>query len=118
MAERLGQLVLSGEKTATSSALWEYEHNDEPLPRLGDLSILLGGRGKPLCLIETSDVQIHPFEDVPASFAYEEGEGDRSVAAWQAAHWAFFSDFLPRLGLEPTRDMPVVCERFRVVARA
>ena len=53
--------------------------------------------------------------EVDARFAYEEGEGDRSLEYWQEAHWRFFSRTLPNVGREPTTDMPLVCERFRVV---
>ena len=32
-------------------------------------------------------------------------------------HWRFFSRTLPNIGKEPATDMPLVCERFRVVYR-
>jgi len=118
LADRLGALVVEGTKTATSGALWEYEHDDSPLPRVGDLGIVLDGRGAPLCLFETTSVQILRFDEVPADFAHAEGEGDRGLATWRAAHWEFFSRFLPRIGRRAKRDMPLVCERFRVLAVA
>lgn len=74
MADRLGALVVEGLKTATSSAVWEYEHDGSPLPRLGDLGTVLDGRGEPLCLIETTEVRLLGCEDVPADFAHAEGE--------------------------------------------
>lgn len=118
MADRLGALVVDGVKTATSGALWEYEHTGEALPAVGDLSIVLDGRGAPLCLIEITEVHVLAFDQVPADIAHDEGEGDRSLASWREAHWAFFSRSLPRIGREPSMDMPLVCERFRVLARA
>jgi hypothetical protein len=33
------------------------------------------------------------------------------------AHWRFFSRTLPNLGRELPTDMPLVCERFRVIYR-
>lgn len=33
------------------------------------------------------------------------------------AYWRFFSRMLPNIGMEPAPDMPLVCERFRVVYR-
>ncbi len=118
MADRLGALVIEGVKTATSSALWEYEHDGSPLPRAGDLGNVIDGQGEPLCLIETTEVLVLPFDQVPSDFAYEEGEGDRTLATWREAHWDFFAGFLPRIGLKPASDMPVVCERFHVLALA
>ena len=115
MADELGALIADGTKTATCSALWEYEAEDEPLPQVGLKSIVLDGKGDPLCIVETTEVEVRPYEEVDAGFAYEEGEGDRSLEYWREAHWCFFSRTLPNIGKEPTTDMPLVCERFRVV---
>jgi uncharacterized protein YhfF len=52
---------------------------------------------------------------VDALFAYEEGEGDRSLAWWRDAHWRYFSRVCERIQRRPEEDMPLVCERFRVV---
>lgn len=54
MADRLLALVLQGKKTATcsSKAAW----GNAPLPRPGDLSIVLDGRGQARCVIETQSV--------------------------------------------------------------
>ena len=78
---------------------------------------MLDGSGKPLCIIETTEVEVRPYEEVDASFACEEGEGDRSLKYWREAHWRFFSRTLPNIGREPAPDMPLVCERFRVIHR-
>ena len=115
MADELGGLVYEGTKTATCSSLWEMEADEEPIPQPGDLSIILDGRGDPLCIIETAEVEVMPFNAVDAGFAYDEGEGDRSQAYWQAAHWRFFSRTLAAIGRTPDETMPLVCERFRVV---
>lgn len=115
MADELGQLVYSGIKTATCSLLWEYEHDGEPLPESGELSIILDGAGEPLCLIETTEVNISPYDQVDSQFAYDEGEGDRSLAYWRRAHWRFFTGVCERIGRDPEDSMPLVCERFRVV---
>jgi uncharacterized protein YhfF len=115
MADELGALIADGTKTATCSALWEYEAEDEPLPQVGLKSVVLDGKGDPLCIVETTEVEVRPYEEVDAGFAYEEGEGDRSLEYWREAHRRFFSRTLPNTGKEPTTDMPLVCERFRVV---
>lgn len=115
MADELGVLIASGTKTATCSALWEYEAEGEPLPTAGLKTIVLDGKGAPMCIVETAEVEVRPFEEVDARFAYEEGEGDRSLQDWREAHWRFFSRTLPNIGKEPAMDMPLVCERFRVV---
>ena len=115
LADELGALIVAGTKTATCSALWEYEAEGEPLPEVGTKYIVLDGRGDPMCIVETTEVAVRPYDEVDARFAYEEGEGDRSLEYWRDAHWDFFSNTLPSIGRAPTMDMPLVCERFRVI---
>lgn len=115
LADELGALIVAGTKTATCSVLWEYEAEGSTLPEVGLKTIVLGGNGDPLCIVETTEVEVVPYDEVDAQFAFEEGEGDRSLEDWRDAHWRFFSRTLPNLGKEPTMDMPLVCERFRVI---
>lgn len=115
LADELGQLIVQGVKTATCSALWEWEAEGSPIPQVGTMTIVLNGRNHPLCIIETTEVVVRPFNRVNEQFAYEEGEDDRSLAAWREGHWRYFSRVLPKIGKTPTEDMPLVCERFRLV---
>lgn len=113
-ADRLLALVLDGTKTATASSLWDYEHSADPLPEPGLLNVILDGRGVPRALVETVAVDVVPFGEVRAPHAFAEGEGDRSLAGWRETHERFWREHSesPR-GFEP--DMPVVCERFRLL---
>ena len=115
MADELGALVVSGTKTATCSALWEWEAEGSSLPEVGQKTIVLDGNGDPLCIIETTGVELRPYNEVDARFAHEEGEGPRSLEYWREAHWRFFSRTLTNIGKKPTPEMPLVCERFRVI---
>ena len=115
MADVLGSLVLEGTKTATASLVWVYEMEGEPLPQVGDYSIILDGQGKPLCIIRTTNVSIRPFDEVNEEQAYLEGEGDRSLAFWRKVHWRFFSRECKTLNCEPSQKMPILCEHFQRV---
>jgi uncharacterized protein YhfF len=115
MADELGGLIVSGIKTATCSALCEWEVEGAPIPEAGLLTIVLDGRQKPLCIVETVEVFIRKYNEVDADFAREEGEGDLSLNYWRAAHRSFFARVLPKIGKEFSEDMPLVCERFRVI---
>jgi uncharacterized protein YhfF len=117
LANELGALIADGTKTATCSALWEYEAEEGPLPETGVKTIVLDGNDDPLRIVETTEVEVRPYDQVDAQFAYEEGGGDRSLKYWREAHWRFFSRTLPRIGKEPAMNMPLVCERFRVIYR-
>ncbi|WGD37385.1 ASCH domain-containing protein [Lysinibacter sp. HNR] len=113
-ADGLLKLVLEGTKTGTASALWDYEHSGDTIPVVGEYSMILDGRGTPRALIEITSVDIVAFNEVSEEHAHAEGEGDRSLASWREAHEHFWRNYSenPR-GYEP--DMPVVCERFRVL---
>jgi uncharacterized protein YhfF len=115
MADSLGQLVREGIKTATASLVWAYETGDDPYPKVGDFSIILDGVGQPMCIIKTTQLYVRPFDEVDEEHAYLEGEGDRSLAFWREVHWAFFSRECVEIGREPGEQMPVLCERFRLV---
>ncbi|MEB3212341.1 MAG: ASCH domain-containing protein [Leptolyngbyaceae bacterium] len=115
LIRELTQLVLSGTKTATCSALWELETESEELPTVGSKTITLDENDQPVCIFETTEVIIQPFDQVDAQFAYDEGEGDRTLEIWRQEHWTYFSRVLPTIGKEPSPTMMLVCERFRVI---
>jgi len=109
------QLILSGKKTTTSSLLWEYENLRKPLPEVGSLSILENGKGEAVCVVETTWLEVVPLEKIDAGFAIAYGEWGSTLAEWQQNAWRYYSAQCQQLGREPTLQMPLVCERFRVV---
>lgn len=111
-ADGLLALVLEGTKTGTAGALWDYQAEGEDVPAAGDLSIILDGAGAPRAVLEVTEVRTVPFDEVSEEHAHSEGEGDRSLADWRRIHEEFWRDYGAR-GFSP--DMPVVCERFRLV---
>jgi uncharacterized protein YhfF len=113
MADELGELVLHGPKRATAGLLADYE--GEPLPEVSAFSIVLGGDDRPLCVIRTTEVQIQPYRNVDEAFAWDEGEGDRSLTYWRAEHTAFFTRMCAARGATFTDDMATVCVRFALV---
>lgn len=105
LATELAALVVSGRKTATVNT------PDAPdCPKLGELWVVLDGEKRPVCVIETVELVPRRFDEVDAQFAFEEGEGDRSLAFWREAHETYFR----RLGVF-SPDMTLLCERFRLV---
>jgi uncharacterized protein YhfF len=105
LADKLLELVLKGVKTATCST------EDEPnTSSPGERWIVLDGHGTPRCVIETTEITYRRYADVDAAFAFDEGEGDRSLAYWREAHRGYFG----RLG-KFSEGMMCMCERFRLV---
>lgn len=114
-ADELLSLVLSGTKTATSSALWPYEAEGEPLPTVGELSIVCDGKGRPRALLRLTDVTVKNLDDVSDRHAFAEGEGDRTLRHWRQAHEDFFRRHLPE-GREVVGSLPVVLESFELLS--
>ena len=105
LADELAGLVLAGVKRATCWAASEGMLTDP-----GKRPVMLSGSGRPLAVLETFELSQCRFNDVDAGFAYEEGEGDRSLAFWRSAHREYFG----RRG-QFKEDMLLHCERFRLV---
>lgn len=111
LATELGLLVRDGPKRATAGLYSHYVEEEEPLPEVGDYSVILDGQGEPLCIVQTTEIEVRPFGEVDARFAWDEGEGDRTLEWWRAAHIRFFK----RLGTDMTEDTRMVLERFELV---
>lgn len=113
--EELCTLVLRRRKNATAFlARWVGEGR-EPLPKPGDLWIMLDGGGNPRGIIETTEIKQGAFSSVDAKFAADEGEGDGSLEYWIAEHERYFANELAKEGLIFTETEQVFFERFRLV---
>lgn len=115
LADALVALVLQGRKTATSAALVEYEAADEPVPRRGDLSIVLDGAGRPAALVRTTAVRRARFADVDDEHAAAEGEDDGTLESWRREHERYWRRVLPGLGAELSDDTELVLETFELL---
>ena len=79
-ANELAALVLQGRKLATASLLWEYGTDGKRQPQAGDLSVVTDWDGSPLCVIETSEVEVRAYKDVD-----EDSQLPREKAIY---HWS------------------------------
>lgn len=115
LADELGHLVQAGIKTATSGLAWDYEQSGETPPTIGDVEIVVNGSGEPLCVIEITEVVKRPFNSIDEAFAFDYGEGDRTLGWWRQAMWEYYAAECQRLGREPSDMMPLICLRFRLL---
>jgi uncharacterized protein YhfF len=77
---------------------------------IGKRWIVKDGQGRARAVVETVELTRRRFKEVDAAFAFDEGEGDRSLGWWRRAHTNYFTrrgEFAP--------GMEVYCERFRLV---
>jgi uncharacterized protein YhfF len=115
LSQSLIALIRSGRKRAGTSLLWACEHDGDPLPRVGELEVVVDHLDEPVLLTRSTRVHVCAFDAVDAAYAAVEGEGDGSLACWRAGHWAFFTRECTRIGRTPTPQMPVVCCEFEVL---
>jgi uncharacterized protein YhfF len=115
LADDLLELVIKGLKRATASALIDYQGDGDGPPRAGQVSIATDGTGRARAVLRTEQVRVGPLSSVDDSFAWDEGEGDRTRAAWLTEHERFFRRYLPTIGNSFDPDMPTVFERFEVL---
>ncbi len=106
LADQLLDLALIGKKRATC---WPASQGGKGA-EVGKRWMAQDSQGRPRALLETVELTRRRFEDVDESFAYDEGEGDRSLDYWRQAHREYFID-------QGTfsEDMELYCERFRLV---
>lgn len=116
LATVLLALVLSGQKTATSSALPAYAHESAPLPKAGDYCLITDWQGTPRCVIQTTKVTVLPFREMTFNLCRLEGE-DATLASWKANHETAFRACEAEDGYTFSADMEVVFEEFAVVYR-
>ncbi|EAA9527251.1 ASCH domain-containing protein [Salmonella enterica] len=109
LADELAALVVAGKKRGTCSSLVSYQKEQPPVTP-GAYRIVLNGTGDAVCVIRTHALRLIRFNEMSADLAALEGEGDLSLAYWQAAHRAFFE----REG-NWSPEMELVYEEFTVL---
>ena len=122
LRDRLVAAVLDGSKASTTGLAREYELEQEPLPQVGDRSVLVDSDARPVAVLEVTGVRLAPLADVDLQHALDEGEGHRTVAQWRGDHEHFWHSPQMRASLgDPDFTVDdttlVVLERFRVVTR-
>jgi uncharacterized protein YhfF len=111
VATELALLVRDGPKRATASVRAHWEEAGEPLPVPGAHAVVLDGGGHAVCIVRTTRVETRPFAEVDERFAWDEGEGDRTLAWWRQAH----IDYFATTGTTLDDDTMMVLERFELV---
>jgi uncharacterized protein YhfF len=106
LADELLTVVLDGRKTATCWAASEGLKSTE----VGTFMVVFDGAGRLRAVIETVELTQRHFDEVDEQFAYDEGEGDRTLAYWRQAHQRYFTR-----NSQFEENMLLWCERFRLV---
>jgi uncharacterized protein YhfF/GNAT superfamily N-acetyltransferase len=115
LAHNLAELVLHGPKRATAGLVeWSALH-PEDAPVADGYSIVTEFDGTPRCVIRTVWLRQCALRDVDAQFAWDEGEGDRTLPDWLDGHRRYFTRICPSLGIAFSDDLRVQLERFELM---
>lgn len=122
LRDRLVAAVLAEEKTATTSLLAEWEHENEALPTVGEEQTVIDSAGKPTATIEITACAVTELAAVDDTVALAEGEDYKTAAAWRTEHERFWrEEVLPQWdgGTPPVIDDStlVVVQWFHVKTR-
>ena len=116
VADEILAALLRGDKRATTGLRCLYDIEHEPLPQVGQYSVILDSKGLPHCITRITKIEITPFRDISEAYAFIEGEGDKSLNYWKDAHRQVFTrECREDAGIEFNEDMECVCEYFEVV---
>lgn len=111
--DKLVELVLKGEKRATTSLYKEYILEGEEIPKVGERSIILFDDGREACLIENVEVMVTEFKNITEELAFIEGEGDKSLDYYRREHIRIFKE----IDGEFNDSSKVVFEIFKVIEK-
>ena len=114
LRDQLVRALISGQKTATSSLHRHYLDAGEALPTLGQRELVVDSAGRPVCLLETSRVDVVRAQDVTDDFIRAEGEGFATWDEWWSAHRSFWSE--GDEGIPVTPEDLVVCQWLSLVS--
>ncbi len=115
MARNLAELVLRGDKRGTATLLESAKLSPESAPILDVHSVVTDFEGSPMCVIQATEIQNVPFNEVTSEFAFEEGEGDKTLEYWRRVHHDFFTKDAAENNLEFHEKSIVVCEKFKLL---
>lgn len=108
--DKLVELVLNGNKKATTSLLNDYKEKED-LPKSGDLGILIFNNEKKACITRVTKVSIIEFRNVTEELAFIEGEGDKTLAYYRKEHIKIFKKIDPSFN----DNSKIVFEEFEVI---
>lgn len=115
LADELLGLVLSGRKRATAELAEEFTARGDRLPRVGSHWIACDSTGTPRAVLRSTELRLSTFDEVDASFAFDEGEDDRSLESWRIEHTRYWERGCAARGAVWSPDQEIVLERFTVV---
>jgi uncharacterized protein YhfF len=115
VADELAALIRSGDKRAHATLERDFEAEGDALPRAGEHIVVLDGRGAPRAIVRVRHVERRFFNDIDDEFAFECGEGDRTLAWWLVAYRQEFAERAEAQGFQVGEKAVLILEYFELV---
>jgi uncharacterized protein YhfF len=115
LADELAALIRGGHKRAHATLERDFEVEGDELPRAGEHVVVLNGAGQPQAIVRTTHVERCYFNEIDDSFAFEAGEGERTLAWWLTAHRQDFAERAEREGFQVGERAILILEHFELV---
>lgn len=115
LADEFAGLVRDGHKRAHATLERDFEVDGDALPRPGEHVVVLDGRGEPQAIVRLTHVERRHFNEIDDPFAFEAGEGERTLAWWLVAHRQDFAERAEREGFQVSERAVLILEYFELV---
>jgi uncharacterized protein YhfF len=115
VADELAALIASGDKRAHATLERDFEAEGDPLPRPGEHIVVLDGRGTPQAIVRLRHVERRHFDQIDDEFAFECGEGDRTLGWWLVAYRQEFAERAEAQGFQVGEKAVLILEYFDLV---
>lgn len=108
-------LIRAGDKRGTFTLPWIVERTGSPIPRVGNLLVLVDISGRPVLLTQVVRLDSAIFGEVEARHTAIDGSPVRDPAVWAPLHTVYWNQHLAPFGLSVTPQMPFWIEEFVLV---
>ena len=115
VADDLAALVAEGHTRAHASLERDFEDEGDALPRPGEHVVVLDGRGTPRAIVRLTHVERRYFNEIDDEFAFECGEGDRTLTWWLVAYRQEFAERAESQGFQVGERAVLILEYFDLV---
>jgi uncharacterized protein YhfF len=115
VADECAALVVEGHKRAHATLERDFEAEGDALPRPGDHVVVLDGRGTPRAIVRTRHVERRYFNEIDDEFAFECGEGDRTLGWWLTAYRQELAERAEAQGFQVGERAVLILEYFERV---
>lgn len=117
-AKIIMDLILTEKKRGLFGLKDLQDRQPEQVPVMGGVMVLVDYDGIPQGAVQTVKITPVAYKDINDEHLAVEGPDARKLEVWQKIHWPYWTQMLEPYGIEPSEDMIVVVEEFKLIQTA